>query len=44
MTVSLIAVFIPVLLMEESSGDLFFEFGVTMSVAILISEASFRSR
>ncbi|MBS1953506.1 MAG: efflux RND transporter permease subunit [Cyanobacteria bacterium SZAS-4] len=37
MTVSLIAVFIPVLLMGGIIGRLFFEFGVTMSVAILIS-------
>ncbi|HEY9773333.1 MAG TPA: efflux RND transporter permease subunit [Planktothrix sp.] len=37
MTVSLIAVFIPVLLMGGIVGRLFFEFGVTMSVAILIS-------
>lgn len=37
MTISLIAVFIPVLLMGGIIGRLFFEFGVTMSVAILIS-------
>ena len=37
MTVSLVAVFIPVLLMGGIIGRLFFEFGATMSVAILIS-------
>ncbi len=37
MTISLIAVFIPVLLMGGIVGRLFFEFGATMSVAILIS-------
>ena len=37
MTLSLIAVFIPILLMGGIIGRLFFEFAVTMSVAILIS-------
>lgn len=37
MTISLIAVFIPVLLMGGIVGRLFFEFGATMSAAILIS-------
>jgi len=37
MTISLIAVFIPVLLMGGIVGRLFFQFGVTISVAILIS-------
>jgi len=37
MTVSLIAVFIPILLLGGIIGRLFFEFAVTISVAILIS-------
>lgn len=37
MTVSLIAVFIPILLLGGLIGRLFFEFAVTISVAILIS-------
>jgi HAE1 family hydrophobic/amphiphilic exporter-1 len=37
MTLSLVAVFIPVLLMQGVVGKLFFEFAVTISVAILIS-------
>ncbi len=37
MTLSLIAVFIPILLMGGIVGRLFFQFGATMSVAILIS-------
>jgi hydrophobic/amphiphilic exporter-1 (mainly G- bacteria), HAE1 family len=37
MTLSLVAVFIPVLLMQGIVGKLFFEFAVTISVAILIS-------
>ncbi len=37
MTVSLIAVFIPILLMGGIVGRLFLQFGVTISVAILIS-------
>ena len=37
MTVSLIAVFIPILLMGGTIGRLFFEFAVTLSTAILIS-------
>ncbi len=37
MTLSLVAVFIPVLLMPGIVGRLFFEFAVTISVAILIS-------
>ena len=37
MTLSLVAVFIPVLLMPGIVGRLFFEFAVTLSVAILIS-------
>jgi HAE1 family hydrophobic/amphiphilic exporter-1 len=37
MTVSLIAVFIPILLMSGIIGRLFFQFGATMTVAILIS-------
>jgi HAE1 family hydrophobic/amphiphilic exporter-1 len=37
MTLSLVAVFIPVLLMPGVVGRLFFEFAVTISVAILIS-------
>jgi hydrophobic/amphiphilic exporter-1 (mainly G- bacteria), HAE1 family len=37
MTVSLIAVFIPILLMGGIVGRLFFEFAVTLSTAILIS-------
>jgi HAE1 family hydrophobic/amphiphilic exporter-1 len=37
MTISLIAVFIPILLMGGIIGRLFFEFGVTISTAILIS-------
>jgi HAE1 family hydrophobic/amphiphilic exporter-1 len=37
MTISLIAVFIPILLMGGIVGRLFFEFAVTISVAILIS-------
>jgi hydrophobic/amphiphilic exporter-1 (mainly G- bacteria), HAE1 family len=39
MTVSLIAVFIPILLLGGIIGRLFFEFAVTISVAILISGA-----
>lgn len=39
MTVSLIAVFIPILLLGGILGRLFFEFAVTISVAILISGA-----
>lgn len=37
MTISLIAVFIPILLMGGLVGRLFFQFAVTISVAILIS-------
>jgi len=37
MTLSLVAVFIPVLFMPGIVGRLFYEFGVTISVAILIS-------
>jgi HAE1 family hydrophobic/amphiphilic exporter-1 len=37
MTVSLVAVFIPILLMSGIIGRLFFQFGATMTVAILIS-------
>jgi HAE1 family hydrophobic/amphiphilic exporter-1 len=37
MTLSLVAVFIPVLLMRGVVGKLFYEFAVTISVAILIS-------
>ncbi|MFX9058179.1 efflux RND transporter permease subunit, partial [Acinetobacter baumannii] len=37
MTISLVAVFIPVLFMGGVVGRMFFEFGVTMSLAILIS-------
>jgi HAE1 family hydrophobic/amphiphilic exporter-1 len=37
MTLSLIAVFIPILMMGGIVGRLFFQFGATMSVAILIS-------
>jgi len=37
MTVSLVAVFIPILLMNGIIGRLFFQFGATMTVAILIS-------
>ena len=37
MTISLVAVFIPVLFMGGVVGRMFFEFGVTMSMAILIS-------
>ncbi len=37
MTVSLVAVFIPILLMGGIVGRLFFQFGVTISVAIIIS-------
>ena len=37
MTLSLVAVFIPVLLMPGIVGRIFFEFAVTISVAILIS-------
>jgi HAE1 family hydrophobic/amphiphilic exporter-1 len=37
MTVSLVAVFIPILLMGGIVGRLFFQFGATMTVAILIS-------
>jgi len=37
MTISLIAVFIPILLMGGVVGRLFFQFAVTISVAILIS-------
>jgi HAE1 family hydrophobic/amphiphilic exporter-1 len=37
MTLSLVAVFIPVLLMPGVVGRLFFEFAVTISIAILIS-------
>jgi HAE1 family hydrophobic/amphiphilic exporter-1 len=37
MTLSLVAVFIPVLLMQGIVGKLFFEFAVTISIAILIS-------
>ncbi len=37
MTLSLVAVFIPILLMGGIVGRLFFEFGATMTVAILIS-------
>ncbi|MDR3496081.1 MAG: efflux RND transporter permease subunit [Ancalomicrobiaceae bacterium] len=37
MTISLVAVFIPVVFMGGVVGRMFFEFGVTMSMAILIS-------
>ena len=37
MTISLVAVFIPVLFMGGVVGRMFFEFGVTISLAILIS-------
>lgn len=37
MTLSLVAVFIPVLFMPGIVGRLFYEFGITISVAILIS-------
>lgn len=37
MTVSLVAVFIPILLMGGVVGRLFFQFGATISVAIIIS-------
>lgn len=37
MTVSLVAVFLPILLMGGVIGRLFFQFGATLSVAILIS-------
>ncbi len=37
MTLSLVAVFIPVLFMPGIVGRLFYEFGVTISIAILIS-------
>lgn len=37
MTVSLVAVFIPIMMMGGIMGRLFFQFGVTISIAILIS-------
>jgi len=37
MSTSMIAVFIPLLLMGESSGDCFREFAITLSVAIVVS-------
>ncbi len=37
MSISLVAVFIPILLMEGMAGRLFREFAVTLSVAVLIS-------
>ena len=37
MTISLVAVFIPVLFMPGIIGRLFFEFGVTISIAIIVS-------
>ncbi|MGC6580604.1 efflux RND transporter permease subunit, partial [Escherichia coli] len=37
MSISLIAVFIPILMMEGIVGRLFREFAITLSVAILVS-------